>query len=108
LVKSTDVKRNQLKQKVSTKPSSKEDAEDLQKEIEQLLTCLNLEKPAEISENIQKKTSSDNYIDRLVTSRTVKTPKYSSFNPFPSRSFNENVAVNGYKLGLYSPVVTSR
>jgi len=55
-----------------------------------------------------KEDSSNNLIDRLVTSRSVQTPKYSSFNPFPSRSFNENVAVNGYKLGLYSPALTSR
>jgi hypothetical protein len=108
LVKSTDVKRNQLKKNVSIKSSTKEETEDLQKEIEQLLTCLNLEKSASISANESRETKSENLIHHLVTSRSGQIPKYSSFNPFPSRSFNENVAVNGYKLGLYSPVLTSR
>ncbi|CAF0804238.1 unnamed protein product [Adineta steineri] len=109
LVKSTDIKRNQVKKNVSTKSSTKEDPEELQEEIEQLLTCLHPEKPpTTICKTIQKKPSSDNYIDRLVTSRSVQMPKYSSFNPFPSRSYNENVAMNGYRLGLYSPIVTSR
>ena len=78
--------------------------EDIQEEIEQLLTCLNLEKPR-IS---QDKQFSTNSIDRFVKLRSTQTPKYSSFNPFPSRSFNENVAANGYKFGLYSPIVTNR
>jgi hypothetical protein len=73
------------------------------------LTCLNLENLPIEQQNVKiKERSSDNLIDRLVTSRSVQTPKYSSFNPFPSRSFNENVAVNGYKLGLYSPALKSR
>lgn len=86
------------------KSPAKEETEELQKEIEQLLTCLNIEKPAVSS----TESSSKSFIDRVVKSRASEIPKYSSFNPFPSRSFNENVAVNGYKLGLYSPVVTSR
>ncbi|CAF0874824.1 unnamed protein product [Rotaria sordida] len=104
LVKPKSIKQNQLKKHVSIKSSSKEETEDLQNEFEQLLTCLNFEKPT-ISQN---ETSSKNLIDHLVKSRSSQIPKYSSFNPFPSRSFNENVAMNGYKLGLYSPVVTSR
>ncbi|UJR22035.1 hypothetical protein I4U23_025103 [Adineta vaga] len=109
LVKPTDIKRNQLKKNVSSKSlSSKEQTEEYEKEIEQLLTCLNVSQSTKIPENNQKKSSSDDYINRLITSRSAQIPKYSSFNPFPSRSFNENVAVNGYRLGLYSPVVTSR
>lgn len=84
------------------KSSTKEETEELQQEIEQLLTCLNLEKPTDQP----KQVPTDHFINRLVTSRSAQIPKYSSFNPFPSRSFNENVAVNGYKLGLYSPVLT--
>ncbi|UJR27171.1 hypothetical protein I4U23_008468 [Adineta vaga] len=55
-----------------------------------------------------EKKDSQNLIDRLLTSNSVQVPKYSSFNPFPSRSFNENVAVNGYKLGLYAPDPVNR
>ncbi|CAF1929861.1 unnamed protein product [Rotaria magnacalcarata] len=104
LVKPVGVKRNQMKKHVSMKSSSKEETEDIQQEFEQLLTCLKLEKPS-IPQN---ETTSNTLIDQLVKSRSSQAPKYSSFNPFPSRSFNENVAANGYKLGLYSPVVTSR
>lgn len=86
------------------KSSTKDETDDIQNEFEQLLTCLKIEKP-KVSQN---DSSSNNLIDHLVKSRSSQIPKYSSFNPFPSRSFNENVAVNGYKLGLYSPVVTSR
>ncbi|CAF0754939.1 unnamed protein product [Adineta ricciae] len=56
----------------------------------------------------KEKKESPNLIERLLTSRSVQIPKYSSFNPFPSRSFNENVAVNGYKLGLYAPDPSNR
>ncbi len=91
-----------MKKNVSIKSSTKEETEDLQNEIEQLITCLNLDKPNE------PKPTTDHYLNRLLTSRSAEIPKYSSFNPFPSRSFNENVAVNGYKLGLYSPVLTGR
>jgi hypothetical protein len=59
----------------------------------------------QVTKNEKKETP--NLIDRLLTSRSVQIPKYSSFNPFPSRSFNENVAVNGYKLGLYAPDPTN-
>ncbi|CAF2751347.1 unnamed protein product [Rotaria sp. Silwood2] len=107
LVKPTSIKRNQLKKHVSMKSSSKEETEDLQNEFEQLLTCLNFDKPT-ISQSEQNERSSKTLIDHLIKSRSSQIPKYSSFNPFPSRSFNENVAVNGYKLGLYSPIVTSR
>lgn len=85
---------------MSSKSSPKDECEDIESEIEQLFTCLNLDKP---------KSSSDNHLlTHLVTSRSHQIPRYSSFNPFPSRSFNENVAMNGYRLGLYSPVLTSR
>lgn len=85
---------------MSIKSSPKDESEELETEIEQLLTCLKVEKP---------KSSSDNHLlTHLVTSRSHEIPRYSSFNPFPSRSFNENVAMNGYRLGLYSPVLTSR
>ncbi|CAF1603916.1 unnamed protein product [Rotaria sp. Silwood1] len=107
LVKPTSIKRNQLKKNFSMKSSSKEESEDIQNEFEQLLTCLNFEKPT-ILQSEQNDRTSKNLIDHLIKSRSSQIPKYSSFNPFPSRSFNENVAVNGYKLGLYSPVVTSR
>ncbi|CAF4951622.1 unnamed protein product, partial [Rotaria magnacalcarata] len=63
-------------------------------------TLYNYEK-CQVTKN--EKKESPNLIDRLLTSRSVQIPTYSSFNPFPSRSFNENVAVNGYKLGLYAP-----
>lgn len=119
-----------------------EDAAELQHEIDQLLTSLNLEKPipstvipesspqqTEIEETVQlenvartlydyekiqvttainDKKETPNLIDRILISRSVQIPKYSSFNPFPSRSFNENVAVNGYKLGLYAPDPANR
>ena len=68
-------------------------------------TLYNYEK-SQVTINDKKETP--NLIDRLLTSRSVQVPKYSSFNPFPSRSFNENVAVNGYKLGLYAPDATNR
>jgi hypothetical protein len=68
-------------------------------------TLYNYEK-SQVTINDKKETP--NLIDRLLTSRSVQIPKYSSFNPFPSRSFNENVAVNGYKLGLYAPDSTNR
>ncbi|CAF1132431.1 unnamed protein product [Adineta ricciae] len=110
LVKPTDIKRNQLRKNVSSKSLSSKDQqpEEYEKEIQQLLTCLNVPQSNKLLQGDSKKTSSDNSIDRFLISRSAQTPKYSSFNPFPSRSFNENVAVNGYKLGLYSPVVTSR
>jgi len=117
---------------VRTKEEEAEEAAELQQEIDQLLTSLNLEKPindhqqSKIEEKIQfenvsrtlydyektqvttnEKKETPNLIDRLLTSRSVQIPKYSSFNPFPSRSFNENVAVNGYKLGLYAPDPTN-
>ena len=120
-----------------------EDAVELQQEIDQLLTSLNLEKTALPIETIAEpvinhqeenslenvartlydqrknqvtnseksmvdKKQTPNLIDRLLISRAVQIPKYSSFNPFPSRSFNENVAVNGYKLGLYAPDLSNR
>jgi hypothetical protein len=119
-----------------SKEEEAEEAAELQQEIDQLLTSLNLEKPSStktseqlisIEEPIQlghvartlydyektqvtinEKKETPNLIDRLLTSRSVQIPKYSSFNPFPSRSFNENVAVNGYKLGLYAPDSTNR
>ncbi len=120
-----------------SKEEEAEEAAELQQEIDQLLTSLNLEKPipatvtseqqTTIQETVQlenvartlydyekiqvtknEKSESPNLIDRLLTSRSVQIPKYSSFNPFPSRSFNENVAVNGYKLGLYAPDPTNR
>ncbi len=119
-----------------SKEEEAEEAAELQQEIDQLLTSLNLEKPLStktseqlisIEEPVQlghvartlydyektqvktnEKKETPNLIDRLLISRSVQIPKYSSFNPFPSRSFNENVAVNGYKLGLYSPDLTSR
>jgi len=103
LVKPTDVKRNQYK----LKRSNKTDAENLDKEIDQLITCLNLDK-SHVAEAKSSGTTTDAYIHRLITTRSNQIPKYSSFNPFPSRSFNENVAVNGYKLGLYSPVLSTR
>ncbi|CAF1082876.1 unnamed protein product [Rotaria sordida] len=130
-----------------SKEQEAEEAAELQQELDQLLTSLNLEKPttsssssslsllskisdekekSTIHETIQlknvaqtlynyekvqvttnEKKESPNLIDRLLTSRSVQIPKYSSFNPFPSRSFNENVAVNGYKLGLYAPNPTN-
>jgi len=116
---------------VRTKEEEAEEAAELQQEIDQLLTSLNLEKPItdqqnKIEEKLQyenvsrtlydyektqvttnEKKETPNLIDRLLTSRSVQIPKYSSFNPFPSRSFNENVAVNGYKLGLYAPDPTN-
>ncbi|CAF3839650.1 unnamed protein product [Rotaria sp. Silwood1] len=107
LVKPTSIKRNQLKKNFSMKSSSKEESEDIQNEFEQLLTCLNFEKPT-ILQSEQNDRTSKNLIDHLIKSRSSQIPKYSSFNPFPSRSFNENVAVNGYKLGLYSPLVTTQ
>lgn len=114
-----------------------EEAAELQQEIDQLLTSLNLEKPSEpiktpeqsmsntetiqlgnvartvydlekTQVNTNEKKETPNLIDRILTSRSVQIPKYSSFNPFPSRSFNENVAMNGYKLGLYAPDSTNR
>ncbi|CAF4922767.1 unnamed protein product, partial [Rotaria sp. Silwood1] len=126
-----------------SKEQEAEEAAELQQELDQLLTSLNLEKPISssslskiISDEKEKSTTDDttqlknvaqtlynyektqvttnekkessNIIDRLLTSRSVQIPKYSSFNPFPSRSFNENVAVNGYKLGLYAPDPTNR
>jgi len=119
-----------------SKEEEAEEAAELQQEIDQLLTSLNLEKPSStktseqlisIEEPVQlghvartlydyektqvtinEKKETPNLIDRLLTSRSVQIPKYSSFNPFPSRSFNENVAVNGYKLGLYAPDSTNR
>jgi hypothetical protein len=117
-----------------SKEEEAEDAAELQQEIDQLLTSLNLEKPSTIYEEenaneetsqlenvartlydcqktqvtINEKKETPNLIDRLLISRSVQIPKYSSFNPFPSRSFNENVAVNGYKLGLYAPDATNR
>jgi hypothetical protein len=94
-----------LKKHVSIKSIAKEETEDLHNEIEQLLTCLNVEKP---SEPKAPSPTVDHYLNRLLTSRSSQIPKYSSFNPFPSRSFNESVAVNGYRLGLYSPVLTGR
>ena len=54
------------------------------------------------------KKESSNLIDHVLTSRSVQISKYSSFNPFPSRSFNENVAINGCKLGLYAPNPANR
>lgn len=101
-MKPTAVKRNQFKKNVSMKSSTKDDSEDIQQEIEELLTCLNLEKSSEQPKQIPP----DHFLNRFITSQSTQIPKYSSFNPFPSRSFNENVAVNGYKLGLYSPVLT--
>ncbi len=92
-----------MKKHVSIKSFTKDETDDLHNEIEQLLTCLNLEKS-----NEEKSSSTDDYLNRILTSRSSQIPKYSSFNPFPSRSFNENVAVNGYRLGLYSPVLTDR
>ncbi len=122
-----------------TKEEEAEEAAELQQEIDQLLTSLNLEKPTpppsptilehqtiteekvqlenvartlydyekkQVTTNEKKETP--NLIDRFLTSHSVQIPKYSSFNPFPSRSFNENVAVNGYKLGLYAPDPTNR
>ena len=121
-----------------SKAEEAEEAAELQLEIDQLLTSLNLEKPSPLTmpapeqpvlsdkpvhlENVARTlydyqkthitapektpetvTEPANVVDRLLTSRLVQMPKYSSFNPFPSRSFNENVAVNGYKLGLYAP-----
>ncbi|CAF3320973.1 unnamed protein product [Rotaria socialis] len=124
-----------------SKEQEAEEAAELQQELDQLLTSLNLEKPTSVSlsniteeqdksptnETVQLKTvaetlynyekcqvtknekkESPNLIDRLLTLRSVQMPKYSSFNPFPSRSFNENVAVNGYKLGLYAPDPSNR
>ena len=131
---------------VRSKEEEAEDAAELQQEIDQLLTSLNLEKPpltatspssAVVESPPEEKTSqletvvrtlydiqkpqmtivdttsterrdSSSLIDRLLTARAVQIPKYSSFNPFPSRSFNENVAVNGYKLGLYAPDPSTR
>ena len=139
-----------LREAVSrSKEEEAEEAAELQQEIDQLLTSLNLEKtpppPATvataasavaeqenvtdqsdqlenvartlydyqkpqmaITEKTPEKKESPNLIDRLLTSRSVQIPKYSSFNPFPSRSFNGNVAVNGYKLGLYAPDSSTR
>lgn len=138
-----------LREAVSrSKEEEAEEAAELQQEIDQLLTSLNLEKtpppatvaPAAsavaehenvteqsdqlenvartlydyqkpqmaITEKTPEKKESPNLIDRLLTSRSVQIPKYSSFNPFPSRSFNGNVAVNGYKLGLYAPDSSTR
>ncbi|CAF4309025.1 unnamed protein product [Rotaria sp. Silwood2] len=124
-----------------SKEQEAEEAAELQQELDQLLTSLNLEKPtspssSKISDEKEKSTTNEtiqlknvaqtlynyekiqvttndkkqspNIIDRLLTSRSVQIPKYSSFNPFPSRSFNENVAVNGYKLGLYAPDSANR
>ena len=120
-----------------SKEEEAEEAAELQQEIDQLLTSLNLEKsptPTGTSEqtvsttetvelgnvartvydleksqvNTNEKKETPNLIDRILTSRSVQIPKYSSFNPFPSRSFNENVAMNGYKLGLYAPDSTNR
>ncbi len=117
-----------------SKEEEAEEAAELQQEIDKLLTSLNLEKPITTKseqqqtteekvqlenvartlydyEKTQVKTNetkeTPNLIDRLLISRSVQIPKYSSFNPFPSRSFNENVAVNGYKLGLYAPDPTN-
>ena len=67
-----------------------------------------LKKPASTPSMVKSSQSDENIIDRLINKKCVQTPRYTSFNPFPSRSFNENVAVNGYKLGLYSPVLTTR
>jgi len=68
-----------------------------------------LKKPASTPSMTKSVQSTDeNIMNRLINKKCVQTPRYSSFNPFPSRSFNENVAVNGYKLGLYSPVLTTR
>ena len=81
----------------------------MSKGIEASLTNARLDKSTVVSSQNNQASptvndpSTKNIIDRLVTSRRVKTVTYSSFNPFPSRSFNESVAVNGYKLGLYSP-----
>jgi len=117
-----------------SKEEEAEEAAELQQEINQLLTSLNLEKPTSTSEQLvsteetvqlenvartvynyekpqatkTEKKETPNLIDRILTSNSVQIPKYSSFNPFPSRSFNENVAVNGYKLGLYAPDPTNR
>ena len=126
---------------IRSKEEEAEEAAELQQEIDQLLTSLNLEKPPSTATavespaeeqtsqletvvrtlyDIQKpqmaivdstpteRRDSSTLIDRLLTSRAVQIPKYSSFNPFPSRSFNENVAVNGYKLGLYAPDPATR
>lgn len=117
-----------------SKEEEAEEAAELQQEIDQLLTSLNLEKPTMTPEpvisntettelenvartvydyektqvNTNEKKETPNLIDRILTSRSVQIPKYSSFNPFPSRSFNENVAMNGYRLGLYAPDSTNR
>lgn len=117
-----------------SKEEEAEEAAELQQEIDQLLTSLNLEKPTRTSEpavpsteitelevvartvydyeksqvNTNAKKETPNLIDRILTTRAVQIPKYSSFNPFPSRSFNENVAMNGYRLGLYAPDSTNR
>lgn len=128
---------NPTEQSQRSKEEEAEEAAELQQEIDQLLTSLNLEKPpapARTSEqtisttetvelgnvartvydlekpqvNTNEKKETPNLIDRILTSRSVQIPKYSSFNPFPSRSFNENVAMNGYKLGLYAPDSTNR
>jgi hypothetical protein len=124
---------------VRSKEEEAEEAAELQQEIDQLLTSLNLQKPTPppsptiieqpttTDETVQletvartlydyekkqvttiEKKETPNLIDRFLTSHSVQIPKYSSFNPFPSRSFNENVAVNGYKLGLYAPDSSNR
>lgn len=139
---------------VRSKQEEAEEAAELQQEIDQLLTSLNLEKPPltpssssastiieqaeestgqietvvrtlydiqrpQLTVNESQRTTTkaattmdkkepSNLIDRLLTTGSVEIPKYSSFNPFPSRSFNENVAVNGYKLGLYAPDPSTR
>jgi len=137
LVRPSTIERIPTETSSRSKEQEAEDAAELQQEIDQLLTSLNLEKPVAQSPPIEQTLSSEqtaqltnvartlfdygkteattvekkpapNLIDRIVTSRSSQIPKYSSFNPFPSRSFNENVAMNGYKLGLYAPDPTTR
>ncbi|CAF0839672.1 unnamed protein product [Didymodactylos carnosus] len=142
---------HEIKQ-ISTKEEVAEDEADIQIEIEQLMTSLNLEKPIigksetiiatkqgindennatdnELksrpesiaftlydSGTIQTSLKSNNKNPNIYTTKKCNGPKiahlqkmnrigprYTSFNPFPSRSFNENVAMNGSKLGLYAP-----
>ncbi|CAF1157087.1 unnamed protein product [Didymodactylos carnosus] len=151
---STETSKHEKKQVLSEDDTVEEDV-DIQIEIEQLLTSLNLERPV-IQKSVPKITTkqpiddenssttdneTENRLENIartlydyqktqnlsetdsdsknsnifaskqrngsIMGRLLTTnpngPRYSSFNPFPSRSFNENVAMNGYKLGLYAP-----
>lgn len=123
---------------IETPISKDDESNELEEEIEELLARLNLEKsetrkesPMVVEqtnrlENVAKtvydyqkvqvtnddrpreKKESPNLLERILVSRSAQIPKYSSFNPFPSRSFNENVAMNGVKLGLYAPDSSNR